>query len=45
MQTAKQLSVSLVNKAGRLADVVPTLLAHAGLKPSEQMTGEDLRTK
>lgn len=28
---------------GRLADVVPSLLAHAGLKPSLLMTGRDLR--
>ena len=28
---------------GRLADVIPTLLAHAGLSPSSQMTGRDLR--
>ena len=29
---------------GRLADIVPTLLAHAGLAPSELMTGSDLRS-
>ncbi len=28
---------------GRLADVIPSLLAHAGLAPSPQMTGQDLR--
>ena len=28
---------------GRLADVIPSLLAHAGLAPSAQMTGRDLR--
>ncbi|MBM4118244.1 2,3-bisphosphoglycerate-independent phosphoglycerate mutase [bacterium] len=28
---------------GRLADVIPSLLAHAGLSPSPQMTGQDLR--
>jgi 2,3-bisphosphoglycerate-independent phosphoglycerate mutase len=30
-------------RPGRLADVAPTLLAHAGLSPSAQMTGADLR--
>jgi len=28
---------------GRLADVIPSLLAHAGLSPSPQMSGLDLR--
>jgi bisphosphoglycerate-independent phosphoglycerate mutase (AlkP superfamily) len=28
---------------GRLADVIPSLLAHAGLAPSPQMSGQDLR--
>ncbi len=28
---------------GRLADVIPTLLAHAGLDPDPNMTGRDLR--
>jgi 2,3-bisphosphoglycerate-independent phosphoglycerate mutase len=28
---------------GRLADVIPSLLAHAGLAPMPQMTGQDLR--
>jgi 2,3-bisphosphoglycerate-independent phosphoglycerate mutase len=31
--------------AGRLADVVPTLLGHAGLRPSSLMTGCDLRVE
>ncbi len=31
--------------AGRLADVVPTLLHHAGLGPSKQMNGRDLRSQ
>ncbi len=30
-------------RGGRLADVMPTLLCHAGIDCSEQMTGRDLR--
>ena len=30
---------------GRLADVVPSLLQHAGLEPSSAMTGADLRRR
>jgi len=29
---------------GRLADVIPTMLRHAGLSPDEKMTGVDLRS-
>jgi hypothetical protein len=30
---------------GRLADVIPSLLRNAGLEPSGQMTGRDLRQR